>query len=311
MRNINHYFYLAAMIQAILWMTSPAHAQTTARLLVHVSDQNGRPVAGLEAGDFKISLGKSGAAVRGFSECDEPASILFLVDLSGSMQTDPKYGRITTFWARQIGRLIYEGNPGNEYGLISFSNQPRQVMNWTKNDRQRMEAALTELAISNETGKTTLYDAIAHGIEMMKSASLRQRSIVIISDGADNGSRLSGSRSLRKAVREAGVTIYSINPALAYSPLPGEISRFYPKVVNEDGTDYLQNLSKETGGTAFLPANVEQVKDAFDSLGFVFRHQYAFSLDGPIPERNQIKVEISDRHPVLGKIQLKIGVRID
>ncbi|MBK7598181.1 MAG: VWA domain-containing protein [Acidobacteria bacterium] len=301
---------------------SPARAQSVLKLSVHVTDEFGRPVTGLTTQDFKITLDNRHAVIGRFVENDDPASVLFIVDNSGSMQIDPKSGMITKYWAMKIRDFIYAGNPENEYGLIVFNKEPRVIMDWTSNDGPAFSAGLQQLIKSESKAKTSLFDAIDRGMGMMKSAGHKKRAIIIISDGNENGSRIGRFRDLRKTVRNSDVSVYTINVANAYSltETPKSIINYLTGTrqmlrVSEAYNSDMTELVNDTGGINYSPVTVDQVALAFDSLGAALRHQYSLTLTGPssIPtgNKNGLKIQLSSGNPLLKNLPLRVAFKVN
>jgi VWFA-related protein len=103
-----------------------------------------------------------------------------------------------------------------------------------------LEAALTHLA----NGQTALYDAIAAGLEHLKKGDRDKKVLIVISDGADNASRLPLSQIMVLA-KQSDVIIYTVG------------------IFEPDDPDHnprvLKQLAETTGGEAFFPETVRDV----------------------------------------------------
>ncbi|ABY34497.1 MAG TPA: VWA domain-containing protein [Chloroflexus aurantiacus] len=135
------------------------------------------------------------------------ADILLVVDTSGSMEGDKmtmvKAG-IETFLMRIL--------PEDRLGLITFDSQARLVVPMAPLSENRidLQIAVQEMRAS---GRTALFDALdlaRQTLEALPPAEDdRIRAIVLLSDGADNASRLT-LEEVRRQFDESGITIFPV-----------------------------------------------------------------------------------------------------
>ncbi len=117
-------------------------------------------------------------------------------------------------------------HPEDEYSLIGFSGQAQVLLERTHD----AEALLR--------GQTALYDAIALGLEQVRQSRYAKRALLVISDGADNQSRLS-LNELRRLSQEAGVTLHAIVIGDYFSFRQGGVA--------------LGELARASGGSPHIP----------------------------------------------------------
>lgn len=135
------------------------------------------------------------------------ADILLVVDTSGSMEGDKmtmvKAG-IETFLMRIL--------PEDRLGLITFDSQARLVVPMAplSDNRIDLQIAVQEMRAS---GRTALFDALdlaRQTLEALPPAEDdRIRAIVLLSDGADNASRLT-LEEVRRQFDESGISIFPV-----------------------------------------------------------------------------------------------------
>jgi len=118
----------------------------------------------------------------------------------------------------------------------------------------------------HDGGGTALYDAIYSACKdrLLKSDSDRpvRRALVIVSDGEDNKSEHNLAQAVEMAER-AQVLIYAIS-----TDDSGPILR---------GDQRLQQLADATGGRAFFPFKMKDIKSSFSAIEDELRSQYVIS----------------------------------
>lgn len=143
---------------------------------IHVLE-NGRPVQNLQVlpvGDAGIHFG-----------------VVLAVDASDSMAGKPIGAAITA--ARTF---VAHVTTGEAIGLVAFNSQAR-VLQAPTTDGSQLEAALAKappLAYG-----THIYDGLGAALELLDKAKISAGSIVLLSDGADVGSRLTAKDVIAKA----------------------------------------------------------------------------------------------------------------
>jgi Ca-activated chloride channel homolog len=118
----------------------------------------------------------------------------------------------------------------------------------------------------HDGGGTALYDAIYRACreKLLKDKSDRpvRRAIIIVSDGEDNQSEVSRAQAIEMAQR-AEVLIYAIS-----TDDSGLILR---------GDKVLEQLADATGGRAFFPFKMKDIKSSFSAIEDELRSQYVVS----------------------------------
>ena len=130
---------------------------------VNVSDRKGRPLPSLKAEDFQVT--DEGQSVPlGFFECQGPASIVLVVDISSSMR-----GLKWRSLKAGLKEFLARAPQGNDYTLVTFSDSPQLIARSVRADELwRTFNGLHPL------GHTALYDAMLLGLNTL--AELPQRS---------------------------------------------------------------------------------------------------------------------------------------
>ena len=161
-------------------VVSPAGASVAPAI-----SENGSPVAGLQ----ETNLGRTKA-------------IATLIDRSQSMRGKPLADAIVA--ARSF---VQAKNASDQVAVIAFGSRPltRSPFSTAKLDADESLANLTPDKVSG----TALYDAIALAARQLRSNELPGRVIVVLTDGADKGSRIEINQAIN-AARAANAAVYAI-----------------------------------------------------------------------------------------------------
>jgi Ca-activated chloride channel family protein len=228
-------------------------------ILVHatVSDHRGAPVAGLNKENFSIMEDGVPQDIKHFGHRDIPVTAGLVIDNSGSMKS--KRAEVIAAMLSFAG----SSNPEDQMFLINFNEHvrfglPSQTA-FTDNSEQLRAVMNTVRA----DGETALFDAIATALDHLKKGSRDKRVLVVVSDGADNASHLKKAQVLELA-KHSDAIIYTI---AIYDPDDSE---------NMDPR-FMRDLAKNSGGRAYFPAKVEDVRPACENIANEIRNQYSLS----------------------------------
>jgi Ca-activated chloride channel homolog len=279
--------------------TPPAGQGELNRILVGVSnvnlqftvtDRRGRFVTGLTKDDFMVREGKNTQKILQFSaESELPLRLAILVDSSNSIRDRFRFIQETA-----IEFIDSVMRPGKDKAMVvSFDTAPEVQVDLT-DDKEKLATAIRGLRAG---GGTALYDAIALASRdklMQEQPRLGLRhAMVILSDGDDNGSRLSRDQALELA-QMADVVIYTISTN-AVTGARGEVG----------GDKLLKYLSSETGGLTFFPFKVEDLSQSFENIANELRHQYSL-LYRPEPLKTDGSYQLIEvRVPTQGNLIIR------
>lgn len=246
-------------------------------LAVTVTRHDGSPVSNLERDDFEVYENNVRQEIEYFSNVDQPATVGIIFDCSGSMRHrfEPARAALKYFLAAS--------HPADEYFLISFNDRIRAPMETGDGND-----LLQQLKTLTPHGNTALYDAIYRALERLRESRNRRRALLIISDGADNHSRL-GSNEIRQSLREADIAIYAIGSPESASSGCGRLCQF-------EATARLESLARISGGAAFFPHSVESLEKAVSHIAVELRRQYSLGYAPSTPQHaagwRRIKVRV-------------------
>ena len=225
-----------------------------------VLTKKGRPVRGLTAENFQLFEDHVPHEIRYFgTEDQEPVSIAFLLDLSGSMR---QVGKLDE--AKEAIRVFVDAlQPGDRFGLIGFADEQ---VTWVTEFTDDHDRFLLRLGVQEAYGQTALFDALGATPRLVDRETKGRKAIVLITDGHDNASKMNTFKAVQLA-RSVEVPIYTI----AFSTMA---DRLLPKGSVSPGMSILGRFSRETGGKIFAVADPDELKDAVIGIQDELRFQY-------------------------------------
>jgi len=226
-----------------------------------VEDRRGRIVTGLTAQDFQLTDERQPQTIKYFSvENDEPVTIAFVLDVSGSMRQSGKLDA-----AKEAIRFFVEQlRPQDRFALICFADDQ---VSWVTEFTSERERFIERLMVQEGYGQTALNDAVAAIPKLVDERASGRKAIVLITDGVDNASKLTVEQAVVTA-RKVEVPIFTVG----FSTLPWEDR----KTVEDLGFNMalLQLFADETGGALFVVQDPDEMKEAVARISTDLRHQY-------------------------------------
>ncbi len=234
---------------------------------VHVlfiaTDRHGKFVRNLNEDDFAfLDDNKPPQSINNFlRETDLPLQLGLLIDTSGSVRGrfDFEQQAAVDFLQHTL-RVSYD-----KAFVMGFNTHSLVTQDFTDN----VSLLSTGVNSLRSGGGTALYDAVYRAchdkfMKGSKDAADRptRRAIIIVSDGEDNQSEVSKAQAIEMAER-AEVIIYAIS-----TDDSGLILR---------GDKVLQDLADATGGRAFFPFKMKDIKNSFSAIETELRSQYVVS----------------------------------
>jgi Ca-activated chloride channel family protein len=223
-------------------------------------DKHGKFVRDLGKSDFSIlDDHKPPQAIVNFSQqTDLPLRMGLLVDTSGSV-----HGRFQFEQDAAVGFLQHTIRAHYDHAFVMGFNARNHV---SQDFTDNVSLLATGVQRLEDGGGTALYDAIYSACKerLLKDDLERpvRRALVILSDGEDNQSEHNRTQAIEMAQR-AQVIIYTIS-----TDDSGLILR---------GDKILQQLSDATGGRAFFPFKMKDIKSSFSAIEDELRSQYVVS----------------------------------
>lgn len=247
-------------------------------ILASVRDKRGGLVANLDKSDFTVLEDGKEQAIKYFTrETDLPLTIGLLVDVSASQGNliGIEQNAATQFFSKVLRKK-------DEAFLISFGEESELLQDYTGSVRL-LEEGLKQLRVSSGVSGihpgpvptaggprgTVLYDAVYLAATEKLRSEVGRKVIVLITDGVDQGSRMTRDKAI-EAAQKADAVIYSID----YED-PGFYNRFGFGLGGGGGEGELRRMSDETGGHVYKVDRKHTLDQIFQELQDEMRSQYA------------------------------------
>jgi Ca-activated chloride channel family protein len=235
---------------ALLWLAGSMGGQAqfssgvnVVEVYAAVVDAQGRPVEGLERGDFTVLEDGVPQRVSAFAAGDFPLAVAVGVDRSFSM------ARLLPTEVSAARTFLGDLRPADQSTVIAIGSTIDTLAPLSA-DRAAQQRALDGLRAWGTTG---LYDAVGASIDAIQSATGR-RALVLLSDGNDRYSKATAAEALDHA-RRSDVMIYPIAIARERPPL-------------------FAQLASLTGGRSFLARDPSQLAGIAHQIAAELHHQY-------------------------------------
>ena len=235
----------------------------------------------LDEDDFRLLVDGKAVKVDSFERrSDAPASIVFLQDLSGSMEG-------TSLQASQqaVQFFLDKSLKGDEFAIATFASDTSQVeVPYTS----EMSVLRESVAGWKAWGTTALHDAVAWVPNISAEGRNPKRFAVLITDGIDNASKFTPEQA-REIVRQAQLPVYVIGLGTGN---PYELSDTGEKIYRY--ADVLNLLASVSGGRYYAISNLEDLQEALVAIHDDLRHQYVlgFATGEGKSRLRDVKVEV-------------------
>ena len=252
-----------------------------------VVDEKGRLVTDLTRGDFHVWEDGVPQSTSSFLHQDQAVSLGIVVDDSGSMLDK----RVAVNMAAM--ELLRASNPLDKTFIVNFSDRAFLDQGFTSNIGELNSG----LAHYKSKGTTALYEAVAASAgELSNHGQFPKQVLLVITDGADNASRISLEEAIRRVQSLGGPVVYTIG--LLFGAEKNESQR---------ARTALQKLSQETGGIAYFPRSLEDVDSIAIEVARDIRDQYTigYRATSPANLEGYRVVRVEAKAPKHGKLLVR------
>lgn len=291
-------------------------------VLATVRNKQGQLVNNLKQEDFVLSEDGRPQTIRYFSrETDLPLSLGLLVDTSGSQRRviGDERGASHVFLDDVL-------RPDKDQAFVLHFDREVELLQDLTNSREKLEKACDLLEITPPRGRdsggsqypngggdsrypgggyqrrggTSLYDAIYLASNELMSKQKGRKAEIVLSDGRDNGSKISIERAIESAQR-ADTSVYSIyfadeeeypmSSPFGYGRrrgMGGPMPR-YPQSNLPDGKKVLERISKETGGGFFQVSKKDTIDKIYTHIQEELRNQYSLGYTSDQPNGGEYR----------------------
>jgi Ca-activated chloride channel homolog len=239
---------------------------------VTVTDSSNRYITDLAENDFEIFEDGVKQDLTLFNRSNLPVALSLLIDTSSSMED-----RMTTAQDAAIGFI--RKLRGSDLGeVIGFDSRAEVLQKFTNNTAQLEQAIRKTVA----GGSTSLNNALYISLKGLKKIptkteeEVRRQAIVLLSDGEDTSSLVSFDDVLDLA-RRSETAIYAIG---LMSDEPSQSKGF------REATYALRQLTNDTGGRAFFPADVKSLASVYGQIYDELSSQYTIGYTSKNQKRD-------------------------
>jgi Ca-activated chloride channel homolog len=286
MRRMERLLWPAAGVGVLSFCLSLAAQQPTFRSgsrvvpsFVTVVDASNRLVTDLTRDDFEVLDNGRAQEITIFDNEVRPFTVVVMLDTSVSMthRLNDLYAGAEQFLLRLLP---------HDKGAVGAFNDKVEFASTFTSDRNSLVSSLKRLDFGNQT---RLYDAVHASLDELEPVEGR-KVILLFTDGADFGSRLSSGRALERA-RDAEVMIYGIGLETEF--FNGQM------VVRSKPDSILNRFATETGGGYFDLKKDADLNSSFTRIAQELRSQYLLGFSPAALDGKVHKLEVRAKRPGL------------
>jgi Ca-activated chloride channel family protein len=202
----------------------------------------------------------------------EEATVVLAVDVSRSMKADDV--QPTRLDAARAAAKAFLSEVPEKYrvGVVTFATRAAVGVPPTE-DRDLVNASLDSLRPGEGTA---IGDAVALGVDLgRRGEELRReegeeptpRSILLISDGAQDGGRIQPAAAIEQA-RSKDVPVYTVLVGTPEGVVEEQLTGGYTRIIRvPPSPETLEQLAAGTGGEFFQALDAEQLRQVYEDLG--------------------------------------------
>jgi Ca-activated chloride channel family protein len=246
---------------------------------VTVVDASNRLVTDLGRDDFEVFDNGRPQEITIFDNEVRPFTVVVMLDTSVSM-TD-RLDDLNHGAEQFLLRLM----PHDKATVGAFNDKIEFASGFTS-DRNSLISGLKRLDFGNQT---RLYDAVHASLDELEKVEGR-KVILLFTDGADFGSRLSSGKALERA-RDAEVMIYGIGLETEF--FNGQM------VVRSKPDSILNRFAAETGGGFFDLKKDADLNASFTRIAQELRSQYLLGFSPATLDGKVHRLEVRAKRPGL------------
>jgi len=249
------------------------HSDTNLQSIgVQVTDRQKRDMRGLTASDFTILEDGRPQKIAFFGTEEDPITLAILLDTSPSMESGQKLAR-----ARALLAPLIRGNlPEDEIFLVPFTDRIGTFQRLSADQRVNPPAVRRD----SFTGGTSLHDALATALCHLRTAKNSRQAMVVITDGADQLSRLHLEGLIRLAQSSRPqifmIGFFDANEAGLFRSSGKTVSLVSAHEI-DNPIQVFARIAKESGAESFFPSSESDLKKALDRILGILRAQFTLA----------------------------------
>jgi VWFA-related protein len=261
-------------------------------LPVVVTTAEGKRVLDLQKDDFQVLEDGVVQEITGFGVTDEPVSVAFALDTSGSLE-----GRLGDIQNEAI-HFVNLLHPDDSVAIMSFAEDVQLLEDWSI-DRDRNARGIKE---TRHGSCTKLIEAVWLALEEVLKPIQERKALVLFTDGVDTASHKASKKETVELAKETRATIYPIyftwrglptagRPTVRPFPIPGSPPIMMPPTIPptgggggcgapslnvfSTGRGYLNELAEYSGGRVFDAQQLQDLGPAFEEIAKELSSQYS------------------------------------
>lgn len=231
--------------------------------LVTVTNERGLIVGKLDENNFEVredSVRELPIIVEELPEAQIGINVVLTIDRSESMTGQP----ITD--ARNAARSFVDlMQSQDKSAIVSFNHTPWTDHSFTGNI-DSLKSAISKISAF---GYTAVFDAIIHSVDLITD-DLKNRAIILLTDGADNRSRYSFQQALNELISHE-VRAFTIGLGLKR---------------NSPEENVLKDLASKTGGLYFYSPTSNELEEIYRAISQLLHHRYQISYSTHNPAKD-------------------------
>ena len=285
------------LLSPLLLAQNPAAFKVDAtyvKVPVTVVDTRGKVLVDLTREEFQLFDEGKARPIENFVLDPTPIHVALLLDVSGSVREELKEIRRTAL------RFAESFDQEDRLALITFSDRMEILQDWT-NNTARLRKSLKRL----ERGyRTALYDALLSTVKGPLRRVPGKKVLILLTDGLDNDS-ISSFSDVVDSLIDSNVTLYIVGrtrlvePQVQKSDRVDFLNQVLRNVLDEE-KDFveiyfrekeasLSYLAEATGGRAFFPKQLSELKDSYIQLAKELKTQYVLTFLPPTRSTKQFR----------------------
>jgi VWFA-related protein len=227
-------------------------------LHVTITNDAGQFVGDLKKSDFRVLENKVEQNISVFSREDVPVTMGLVIDNSGSMREKREQVNSAAM------TFVKTSNPQDEAFVVNFNDEYYLDTDGDfTSDPKDLNNALSRI---DTRGSTALYDAVIGSLDHLKKGHKDKHVLLVVTDGDDDASRKTLADTM-KAAEQSNAAIYAIGVFSADD-------RKNDKKMVRKSTRELKELAEVTGGMAYFPETLDDVKPICEQVARDIRNQY-------------------------------------
>jgi VWFA-related protein len=197
-------------------------------------------------------------------------NVALVIDCSGSMMGQP-----ITDAKNAASAFVDLMQSRDQSAIVSFSHQPHTDHAFS-NDKNALKTAISTI---NAAGGTAIFDALIHAVYLM-SASMKNRAIILLTDGADKDSYYSYQQALSTLLSHE-VRTFTIGLNLNQ---------------NSPEENILKEIASQTGGLYFYSPTSGDLKKIYEAIYKLLHSQYRITYTTHNPAKDgtlrHVKIDV-------------------